>query len=112
MDAQKVDMYLMSNAKFFESRQIPMIQEMLLNADDSKMFNIQTVSLQDPTMMLILSILLGHLGVDRFLLGETGLGLAKLLTCGGLGVWTVVDWFLIMGKTREVNFWALNRALM
>jgi hypothetical protein len=37
------------------------------------------------------------------MLGDTGLAIAKLLTCGGLGIWTIVDWFIIMGRTRELN---------
>ena len=60
-------------------------------------------------MLLIISILIGGLGIDRFILGQTGLGVAKLLTCGGLGVWTIIDWFLIMGETRNVNLQKLNQ---
>jgi hypothetical protein len=46
---------------------------------------------KDWTTALILSLLLGSLGVDQFYLGNTGLGLAKLFTCGGLGVWAIID---------------------
>ena len=44
---------------------------------------------------LLLSLFFGGLGVDRFYLGYTGLGLAKLFTFGGLGVWAFIDFILI-----------------
>jgi TM2 domain-containing membrane protein YozV len=112
MEAQRVDMYIMSNAKYFESHMVPQIRERLIQLDDSKFIYLQTVNLKDPTISLVISLLGGGLGIDRFYLGDTGLGIAKLLTCGGLGIWSIVDWFLIMGRAREVNFQKLQMVLM
>ena len=104
MDAQKVDMFLMTNAKYFEGHQVHAVREKLIALDDSRAMMLYTINLTDPTTMLIVSLLAGAFGIDRFMIGDTGLGVGKLLTCGGLGIWTIVDWFLIQGRTKEVNF--------
>lgn len=111
MDAQKVDMYILANAKFFEGHQINYIRERLIAMDDSKWVMISTLQLKDPTTSLIISILAGSLGIDRFLIGDTGMGIGKLLTCGGLGIWAIVDWFLIQGATREKNMQKIQTLL-
>ncbi|HWR93792.1 MAG TPA: TM2 domain-containing protein [Flavobacterium sp.] len=103
MDAQKVDMYMMMNSKFFESHHLKAVREKLLSLDESQWNAVQMLQLKDPTTSIILSVLVGGFGVDRFFIGDTGMGVGKLLTCGGLGIWTIVDWFLIMDATRQKN---------
>lgn len=50
---------------------------------------------------LILSIVLGELGIDRFYLGYIGTGIIKLITCGGFGIWWLIDLILIAtGKLK------------
>jgi hypothetical protein len=50
---------------------------------------------------VLLSFFLGVLGIDRFYTGHIGLGIGKLLTGGGCGIWALVD--LILYATRKVN---------
>lgn len=104
-------MFQMSNQECFTAQQWQVVKEKLATLDESKAVNVMSLSLRKPTTMLIISIFLGGYGVDRFMLGETGLGVAKLLTCGGAGIWAIIDWFLVQDKTREYNFNKFNEAL-
>lgn len=98
----------MTNGKFFEAHYLGWIREKLLQMDDAQWPQIQMLQFKDPTTLLIVSLLGGSLGIDRFMLGDTGIGVAKLLTCGGLGIWAIVDWFMIMPATREKNMMHLQ----
>ncbi len=57
--------------------------------------NYGPLSDKDWTTTLILSVVVGSLGVDRFYLGYTGLGVLKLLTAGGCGIWWIIDLIMI-----------------
>ncbi|GAB2820865.1 hypothetical protein GCM10027022_08890 [Alpinimonas psychrophila] len=52
---------------------------------------------------LLLSILLGTLGIDRFYLGKIGTGVLKLLTAGGFGIWWIIDIILIVTDKMTDN---------
>jgi TM2 domain-containing membrane protein YozV len=58
---------------------------------------------KDPAVSLVLSLTLGSFGIDRFYIGNVILGILKLITFGGAFIWTIIDWFLIMGATRRAN---------
>ena len=54
---------------------------------------------KDWTTLLILTILLGSLGVDRFYAGKIGTGILKLITGGGCGIWYIID--IVMVATEK-----------
>lgn len=104
MEQSKIDLFVSTMSEKFASNQMMSIRSQLEKLDDSRFSLVQSLNYKNPTTLLIVSFFLGGFGVDRFMLGQTGLGVAKLLTCGGLGVWAIIDWFTIMGKTKEINF--------
>ena len=106
---EKVDMFLMTNKKYFPAEKMVFLKEKLYAVDESKFSLISCVDLKDPTTLLLVSLFLGSFGVDRFMIGETGMGVLKLLTGGCCGILTIIDWFSIQSKTRELNF---NKVMM
>lgn len=47
---------------------------------------------------IVLSLLLGWTGIDRFYAGKIGTGILKGITLGGLGIWWIIDAYLHVGK--------------
>lgn len=60
-------------------------------------------------LVLVMSIIFGVLGVDRFIMGKVGTGILKLITLGGLGIWWLIDVILIATKYNYKDVkWEFN----
>lgn len=104
MDQEKIDMFIMTNQKYFPPEKIMYLKDKLRTIDEQKFSLLTTIEYKDPTTILLVSIFLGYLGIDRFMIGDTGMGILKLLTVGCCGILTIIDWFTISKKTKDLNF--------
>ena len=104
MDEQRINQVLMAYADKLPPMSIESLKSRILFSHlDENSLQILLMQMKDPTISLILSILTGTLGVDRFFIGDIGMGVGKLLTGGGCGIWWLIDIFLIMDATRQKN---------
>ena len=89
-------------AEFTITEQQMMMQDL---SDQQKMlFTSQYESVKkDRGTVLILSVLLGTVGVDRFMIGDVGMGMLKLFTFGLCGILWLIDIFTIRGKVDDLN---------
>ena len=91
--------FMTANQKRFHTVDMLRIRENLSKMTNQELLLLSGTDFKDPTI----SVLVGGLGVDRFYIGDVGLGVAKLITGGGLGIWWLVDLFLIQKKTKDNN---------
>ena len=63
----------MTNQKYFPAEKIMLIKERLLALDEQRFQMVSMIELKDPTTLLLISIFIGGLGIDRFMIGDTGM---------------------------------------
>lgn len=95
---------MMVNGKNFPEAMYQSVRTALESADESKEGLLLATQWKNPTIGFVLAFFLGCLGVDRFWLGQTGLGVLKLITCGGCDIWWLIDLFTIFGRTKDANY--------
>lgn len=103
MDENKINQLLMLYSSKMPDSSYTIIKDHLSKCNDESTVRFAFAQMKDPTIALVLSIIVGHLGIDRIYLEDYVLGILKLITCGGCFVWWIIDLFLIMNKTKEKN---------
>ncbi len=110
---KRIQRFIIENKKFLPQSSIYSLKDQLLKLTDEQLEQVEWVKFKDPTILLIISIFLGGLGVDRFILGDTFKGVLKLiLTFFIVGaIWWLIDLFKITDKTMEYNYNKLMETL-
>ena len=104
MEKEKIDQFMMANAKFFPPMMVGQIKDKLATLGEDKETMLISTDWKNPTVGFLFAIFLGGFGADRFWLGDTGLAVVKLITCGAGGIWSLIDLFTVGKRTREYNY--------
>ena len=109
MKPELVQAFLLKNGECFDMMALQDVKNKLAELDDSKSTLLMGLGLQNPTLMLIIAIVLGW---ERFFLDDIGHGIIKVITCYGGGVWWLIDIFTAQRRTYEYNYKKFNEVLM
>lgn len=104
MEKEKIDQFVMINGKCFPEMMLNEVKKKLESLDESKESLLMATEWKNPTIAFLFAFFLGGFGADRFWLGQTGLGVVKLITCAGAGIWGLVDLFTVMNRAKMYNY--------
>ena len=126
MKQEQVDAFMSLNESKLPAYKRGAIVKQLLEVDDSKWSLLRVINFKNPAVAFILSFFLGGLGLDRIYIGDTMYGVGKLVATFILGfvlcwtiiaplvvgLWLLIDLFLIMGATKEKNYIILQSQIV
>ena len=104
MDQHQVEIFITRNLNKMPTDKVREIEGMLYEMDERRFLHVSAQDYKDPTTMLLLSIFTGQWGVDRFIMGDVGMGVLKLLTGGVCGVLWIIDIVNSNRDTRQYNY--------
>ncbi len=108
MERSKADMFMAVNANKFRPELLVHIQQKLDELPDDRFVLVSSVYFQDPVVIIIIAIFLGW---ERFFIDDIGLGVLKIITCYGLGIWWLIDIFTAKGRTMDYNYRKLLKVI-
>ncbi|CDE72046.1 tM2 domain-containing protein [Acidaminococcus sp. CAG:917] len=104
MTNEKIAIVMSRISDKIPSQDVTMVRHALQSASDDCVVDITSLPLKSPGGCVVLSLFLGGLSIDRFYLGDVGIGIAKLLLGWlTLGIWNFIDIFLCYKKAKVIN---------
>jgi hypothetical protein len=108
MEESKITQFMLSNRGKFSAEGFILIERKLKGMDDSKFDSVCAQRHKKPVIIFVISLFLGWLGIDRFVLGQIVLGIAKLVLfiCSLICIW-MISVLISEGPSRGINFGTL-----
>ena len=108
MENSKIDTFIGMNAENFKQQDLMVIKQKLEVIDEEKFFLIQGTEFQKPSTILLIAIFLGW---ERFWLDDVALGIVKIITAYGCGIWWLIDIFTAKGRAQKYNYEKIIQAM-
>ena len=109
MNESRIKLFIITQRKKFPLLSGYGMETTMKQMSDQEITMVESLDYKDPNMVFFISFFFGYMGIDRFIIGDTLLGVLKLVTFGGCCIWTLIDWFLIIDRTRELNLEKFNQ---
>ena len=91
-----------NDSKFCEFCGFQIVSPVTSTTSQNAFDNSEGISSKSRLVAFLLCLFLGGIGIHRFYVGKTGSAIAQILTLGGLGIWTLVDFIMILcGKFTD-----------
>ena len=103
---QSVERYLFLNSTFFPQEKVSQIKDKLLS-NESVFNRARLMTLKDPNTLLLISVFVGQLGVDRFFINKKATGALKLIFWLIAYVCMFVSFFVILNDATKFIGWFL-----
>jgi hypothetical protein len=107
MDSNQVTFWLSANADKFSPTDLPAIKAKLDEMDNNQMMFLQNVELKKPSTIFLIALLFGW---ERFFLGDISLGILKVVTGYGCGIWWLIDIFSAKKRAMTYNLKQFQKA--
>jgi TM2 domain-containing membrane protein YozV len=98
------NIWFMTNQDKFPPEKMGALKSALENIDQSKLNALMSLDYKSPMIVFLLAFFLGGFSIDRFILGDPGIAVARFLTLQGLGVWGIIELCTSFKRAREYNF--------
>lgn len=97
---------------YFLEKDLPQIEKQLERLEPEVLNQcLAFTEFNNPSKVWLYSFFLGFLGVDRFMIDSSIIGLLKFMSCGGMGILWGLDLFIIKYSTRKSNLELLTKAI-
>jgi len=107
MEKNQVNMWLSMNADKFSLQDLMYIRNTLEAMPNEQMMLLQGVEFKKPSTIFLIAILLGW---ERFFLNDIALGIVKVITGYGCGIWWLIDIFSAKKRAMKYNFQLFQKA--